>query len=122
MVARMTGRQCHPMSLRGDGPPDKEDTMVKLIMSWNIKSDESAYFEFVVQEFAPRIIKLGIRPTEAWYTVYGEGPQIITVGEAQDRETLDRALASDDWKDLLEKLNGFVTDYKQKIIAVKPKP
>jgi hypothetical protein len=27
--------------------------MVKLIMSWNIKSDEEpAYFEFVVQEFA----------------------------------------------------------------------
>lgn len=95
--------------------------MVKLIMSWNIKSDESAYFEFVVQEFAPRIMKLGIRPTEAWYTVYGEGPQIITVGEAQDRETLDRALASDEWAALLEKLNGFVTDYKQKIVAGKTK-
>ncbi len=94
--------------------------MVKLVMSWNIKSqEEPAYFEFVVQEFAPRIMKLGIRPTEAWYTVYGEGPQIITVGEANDRETLDRALSSDDWSELMKKLDGFVTDYKQKV--VKPK-
>ena len=72
-----------------------------------------------MQEFAPRIMKLGIRPTEAWYTVYGEGPQIITVGEANDRETLDRALSSDDWSELMKKLDGFVTDYKQKV--VKPK-
>jgi hypothetical protein len=94
--------------------------MVKLIMSWNIKTDEEpAYFEFMVQEFAPRIMKLGMRPTEAWYTVYGEGPQIITVGEAADRETLDSALQSDEWSELLEKLNRFVTDYKQKIITKK---
>ena len=94
--------------------------MIKLIMSWNIKTDEEpAYFEFMVQEFAPRIMKLGMRPTEAWYTVYGEGPQIITVGEAPDRETLNRALASDEWTELLEKLNAFVTDYKQKIVIKK---
>jgi hypothetical protein len=96
--------------------------MVKLITSWNIKTDEEpAYFEFMVQEFAPRIMKLGMRPTEAWYTVYGEGPQIITVVEAADRDTLNKALQSDDWNELLEKLNAFVTDYKQKITIVKKK-
>ena len=94
--------------------------MVKLVMSWNIKSDEEqAYFEFMVQEFAPRVMKLGLRPTEAWYTVYGSGPQIITVGEAADRETLDTALQSNEWTELLEKLNAFVTDYKQKIVRRK---
>lgn len=96
--------------------------MIKLVMSWNIRSDEEpAYFEFVVQEFAPRIMKLGVRPTEAWYTVYGEGPQIITVGEAEDRETLDRILNSDDWNDLMSKLNRFVTDYKQRIVTPRKK-
>jgi len=92
--------------------------MVKLVMSWNIKSDEEpAYFEFVVQEFAPRILKLGVRPTEAWYTVYGQGPQIITVGEAVDRAALDQALSSPEWAELMEKLRGFVTDYKQRIVT-----
>jgi hypothetical protein len=96
--------------------------MVKLIMSWNIKTDEEpAYFEFMVQDFAPRITKMGTRPSEAWYTVYGEGPQIITVVEAPDRATLDKALGSDEWDELLEKLNAFVTDYKQKIINVPRK-
>ena len=96
--------------------------MVKLVMSWNIKSDEEpAYFEFVVQEFAPRIMKMGIRPTEAWYTVYGEGPQIITVGEANDRETLDGVLGSEDWTELMKKLDGFVTDYKQKVVSARRK-
>ena len=94
--------------------------MVKLVMSWNIKSEEEqAYFEFMVQEFAPRVMKLGLRPVEAWYTVFGVGPQIITVGEAADRETLDTALQSNEWTELLEKLNGYVTDYKQKIIRSK---
>jgi hypothetical protein len=94
--------------------------MVKLVLSWNIKSEEEqAYFEFMVQEFAPRVMKLGLRPVEAWYTVYGAGPQIITVGEAADRETLDTALQSNEWTELLEKLNGYVTDYKQKIIRSK---
>jgi len=93
--------------------------MVKLIMSWNIKTEEEpAYFEFMVQEFAPKIMKLGMRPTEAWYTVYGQGPQIITVGEAPDRDTLNHALESGEWAELLEKLNHFVTDYKQRIITV----
>lgn len=96
--------------------------MVKLIMSWNIKSqEEPAYFEFVVQEFAPRIMKMGIRPTEAWYTVYGAGPQIITIGEANDRETLDRVLSSSDWTELMAKLDSFVTDYKQKIVSARRK-
>lgn len=94
--------------------------MVKLVMSWNIKSEEEpAYFEFVVQEFAPGIMKLGVKPTEAWYTVYGQGPQIITVGEADDSQKLDQALSSEEWAALMSKLQTFVTDYKQKV--VKPK-
>ena len=46
--------------------------MVKLLMSWDIKpGSESDYFEFIVREFAPGIMKLGVQPTESWYTVFG---------------------------------------------------
>ena len=63
--------------------------MTKLVFSWNIKSDEEReYFEFIVQEFAPKIMRMGIRLTEAWYTVYGAGPQIIMPGIALDRSVL----------------------------------
>ena len=91
--------------------------MVRLVFSWNIKTDEeAAYFEFIVQEFAPKIMKMGVRLTEAWYTTYGEGPQIIMPGVAADGESLQTALESTEWQELVEKLNGFVTDYKCRML------
>lgn len=92
--------------------------MVRLVFSWNIKADaEAPYFEFIVQEFAPKIIKMGIRPTEAWYTVYGEGPQIIMPAIANDRESLQQTLQSAEWLELVDKLNNFVTDYQLRILG-----
>jgi hypothetical protein len=92
--------------------------MVKLLMSWDIRpGQESEYFEFIVREFAPGIMRLGIQPTEAWYTVYGDGPQILTGGVAEDLQTMQQILAGDEWKELQDKLMGYVTDYRQKIVA-----
>jgi hypothetical protein len=92
--------------------------MVKLLMSWDIRPGrESEYFEFVVREFAPGIMRLGIRPTEAWYTVYGNGPQILTGGVAEDVQTMRQILITDEWKELHDKLMGFVTNFRQKIVA-----
>ncbi len=55
--------------------------MVKLLMSWNIRPRyEDEYFEFIVREFGPGLVALGIRPTDAWYTYYGDYPQILTGG------------------------------------------
>ena len=92
--------------------------MVKLLMSWDIRPGrETEYFEFIVREFAPGIMKLGIRPTEAWYTVYGNGPQILTGGVAEDLRTMNQILVTDEWKELLEKLMEYVIDFQQKIVA-----
>ena len=92
--------------------------MVKLLMSWDIRPGrETEYFEFVVREFAPGIMKLGIRPTEAWYTVYGNGPQILTGGVAEDLGTMNQILVTDEWKELLEKLMEYVINFQQKIVA-----
>ncbi|MBI3537688.1 MAG: hypothetical protein HY070_09055 [Chloroflexi bacterium] len=92
--------------------------MIKLLMSWDIlPGKEPEYFEFVVQEFAPKMVRLGIQPTEAWYTVYGGSPQILTGGVAEDRATLDRILNGDEWKTLQEKLNQYVTNFSCKIVV-----
>jgi len=91
--------------------------MFKILMSWNIRSgQEEAYFEFVVRELGPGLMQLGIRPSDAWYTQYGDRPQILTGGLAEDFESLQSALASDEWHNLKEKLLVYVTDYRQKII------
>lgn len=91
--------------------------MFKLLMTWNIRSGlEDEYFEFVVQELGPEMLNLGIRPTDAWYTAYGDHPQIMTGAVADDLETLQRALASKKWHKLKKKLLTYVEDYDQKII------
>ena len=91
--------------------------MFKFLMSWNIRPGrEDEYFEFVIQEFGPGLIKLGVRPTDSWYTQYGDRPQILTGGIVEDLEGLQRALASDEWRKLNRKLLTYVTDYSQKII------
>jgi hypothetical protein len=92
--------------------------MIKLVFSWNIKNDEGReYFEFIVQEFAPKIMRMGIRLTEAWYTVYGTGPQIIMPGIATDRISLDAAMQSEEWQSLTARLQNFVTDYRCRILS-----
>lgn len=91
--------------------------MMKLLMSWNIRSGrEAEYFEFVVKEFAPGLTRLGLQPTEAWYTVYGNCPQILTGSVAEDMPTMQRILASNEWQELRERLEEYVTDYQHKIV------
>ena len=91
--------------------------MVKLLMSWDLKSgSESDYFEFVVREFAPGIMKMGVQPTEAWYTVFGDGPQILTGAVAEDLETMQEILASQEWQKLKGKLFEYVTNFDFKIV------
>jgi hypothetical protein len=91
--------------------------MMKLLMSWDIKAGrEQSYFEFVVREFAPGLMRLGLQPTEAWYTIFGKGPQILTAGVTDDMDSMERFLRNEEWHALREKLLTFVTNYKQKVI------
>lgn len=92
--------------------------MMKLLMSWNIRAGrEAEYFEFVVKEFAPGLMRLGLQPTEAWYTVYGDCPQILTGSVAEDMPTVRRILETNEWHELMDKLGEYVTDYGQKIVT-----
>ena len=90
---------------------------IKLLMNWDIKpGQESEYFEFVVREWAPGIMKLGLQPTEAWYTMYGTCPQIMTSGITEDMATMRRVLDSKEWQDLHTKLLEYVDHFQQKIV------
>ncbi|MCS7260737.1 MAG: hypothetical protein NZ765_08155 [Anaerolineae bacterium] len=91
--------------------------MVKLLMSWDIRPGrESEYFEFVVREYAPTLTRLGIQPTEAWYTIYGDGPQILTGAVTEDLQSMRAVLQSKEWQALHEKLMKYVTNYRQKVV------
>ena len=91
--------------------------MVKLLMSWDIKpGSESDYFEFIVREFAPGMMKLGMQPTEAWYTVFGDGPQILQGSIAEDLPTMKAILETEEWQRLQNKLFDYVTNFDSKLV------
>jgi len=86
-------------------------------MSWDIKpGHESTYLDFVTSEFAPALIRLGIEPTEAWYTVYGRGPQILTGGVADSMDTMREILHDPAWEQLQEQLTQFVDNFRYKVV------
>lgn len=92
--------------------------MYKLLLSWDIKpTRDQEYFEFMVREFAPAISSMGLTPTEAWFSVYGEGPQIIVEGITDDLKTMRDVLESSEWRTLNDKLMEYVDDYKQKVVS-----
>ena len=94
---------------------------VKLLMSWDIlPGREQEYFEFVVREFIPEVQELGLEPSDAWVTVYGDQPQILSSAEVNSKESLDSILASVEWDQLLLKLHDYVENLEFKIVHSKP--
>lgn len=90
---------------------------VKLLMSWDIlPGQEQTYFEFAMQTFAPALMKMGWQPTEAWYTLYGDGPQILTAGVTDSVEKMRQILDSDEWEDLKRRLLEYVTNFQYKVV------
>lgn len=91
--------------------------MIKLLMAWDIREGkEPEYFEFIVREFSPALGKLGLLPSEAWYTVYGEGPLVLAGALAPDLETMQAILATEGWSELKARLMEYVTHYSERIV------
>jgi hypothetical protein len=91
--------------------------MIKLLMTWDMKDElEHSYLEFMMREFVPGLMRLGIQPTEAWYTVYGSGPQVLSGGVVEDLEAMEAILASNEWQELVSKLDGLVTNFEYKVV------
>lgn len=90
---------------------------VKLLMSWDIlPGKEQTYFEFAMKTFAPELMKMGWQPTEAWYTLYGEGPQIMTAGVTDSVENMREILGSNEWDELRDSLLEYVTNFAYKVV------
>lgn len=91
--------------------------MVKLLMSWNIQQGKEAeYFEFVMKEFAPGLMQLGLEPTDVWYTMYGNYPQVLMGGVIGDMNAMRRVLSSEEWTNLRVRLMDYISGYQQKVI------
>jgi hypothetical protein len=89
-------------------------------MTWDIISGrEQEYFEFVVREFIPRLQQLGLEPSDAWFTIYGDMPQITAEVQAADLPTMQRILKTPEWDSLVNRLLDYVENYNSKIVPAR---
>ncbi len=92
---------------------------LKLLMTWDmIPGREQEYFEFLVREFVPGLQRLGVEPTEAWYTTYGEGPQMLAGFVAENHEVMQQALATGEWAELRNQLFEYVINFNSKVVKM----
>jgi hypothetical protein len=93
---------------------------VKLLMTWDIlPGREQEYFEFVVREWIPGMQRLGLEPSDAWFTMYGEQPQILTSAQIGSISSLEHILSSPDWESLTHSLLDYVEDFKYKVVQAR---
>ena len=93
---------------------------VKVLMTWDIlPGREQEYFEFVVRDFIPGMQRLGLEVSDAWFTMYGEHPQIMAAAQMPNLNALNRVLESTEWADLVKLLMDYVEDFKVKIVPAQ---
>jgi hypothetical protein len=93
---------------------------VKLLMTWDIlPGREQEYFEFVVREFIPQLQQLGLQPNDAWFTMYGDQPQITAEVQAASLAAVQRVLKTDEWTSLVNRLLDYVENYNSKIVKAR---
>jgi hypothetical protein len=89
-------------------------------MTWNILAGrEQEYFEFVVRDFIPGVQRLGMEPSDAWFTMYGDSPQILTAMLMPTITSLTEALESGEWRDLTARLLEYVQNFEYKIVQAR---
>jgi hypothetical protein len=93
---------------------------VKLLLTWDIlPGREQEYFEFVVRDFIPGVQRMGMEPSDAWFTMYGNQPQILAAMQMASINTLQHILDSGDWKDLTQRLLDYVENFHYKIVQAR---
>lgn len=93
---------------------------VKLLLSYNIRAgNENAYRRFVTEELLPKAQELGLMPTDAWHTAYGAYPMRLIGFVADDLDSARSAIASDEWKRLIRRLEGYTRDLSQRLVRFR---
>ena len=89
-------------------------------MTWDIlPGREQEYFEFVVRDWIPGIQRMGMEPSDAWFTMYGNPPQILSAAQMPNMNTLQRILDSPDWKELTRRLMDYVEHFDYKVVQAR---
>jgi hypothetical protein len=79
---------------------------------------EKDYGKFLEEEFIPRMEKLGIKVTNIWKVIIGNGPFVLVEGTSPKIEEIAKSIAADEFRILTRKLKSkYVSDYQSRILA-----
>jgi hypothetical protein len=89
-------------------------------MTWDIiPGREQEYFEFVVREFLPKMQGLGMEVTDAWFTMYGDQPQIMATAQMPTLTAIEHILDSKEWQGIVNQLMDYVDNYRYKVVQAR---
>ena len=93
---------------------------VKLILAFDIRAgQENAYRRFVLEDFLPQAQEMGLVPTDAWHTAYGNYPSRLLGFVAEDMPALQAARDNQRWRSLWKKLEGYTANLSLRVVPFK---
>ena len=93
---------------------------VKLLMTWDIlPGREQEYFKFIVRDWIPGLQQMGMEPSDAWFTIFGDQPQIMAAAQISTLGSLQRVLDSADWQKLTQQLLDYVENFNYKVVQAR---
>lgn len=92
----------------------------KMIVTYDIRpATRERYYQFITSEMVPALQEMGLYMAEAWHTAYGMYPIRMASFIAEDRETIEDALASDRWQAIEDEFKGYVKNYSRAIVPYR---
>jgi hypothetical protein len=90
----------------------------KLLLSYNIRlQHQEVYMRFVINDLIPGLQGMGLKNSGVWHTEYGDYPIRLLEFVADSSQVMDKALGSEEFRDLEERLKSFVEDYSRRVVA-----
>ena len=69
-----------------------------------------------MSEFIPSVARLGLQGVDAWYTLYGDQPEILVAAVAASEQILSGIMVSPEWEELLDDLSKHIKNFQQKVV------
>ncbi|MFN2131000.1 MAG: hypothetical protein ACK2VD_10785 [Anaerolineae bacterium] len=90
----------------------------KVLLTWNSHPRYEKELFHHVRELVNKASPLGLELRDAWYTIYGEAPEILLgfVSRKEQDGTLEAILSSDEWRQIVQEVKDYTIDYEQRIV------
>lgn len=93
---------------------------VKLLLSFDIRpGSENAYRRFIMEELLPKAQELGLTPTDAWHTAYGDYPLRLIGFVAENLAAAHEALGNEEWQALMSRLEGYAGNVSRRLVPFR---